>query len=309
MTLLSNNGSAPPASTTIIYRPTGGIESYREVHDGVTDMVVSAFAWAMIREVPISAVPACYLLVDHSNVYLGETVDIKRRMSEHARDSAKNFAREVYIIGAASRLSELWSDSTTAEFLQCVLTDLAENANLVEVMKGANPRIPGLSNDRRALLEPLVRHSQRLLFDAGCRVFRSNSPTQRRVAADAESLGSDPSGPMLIGVNATPLPGSEVELAYGDLWARGFPHEGRFVVMAGSEVRYSINESAWDWVKEDRDQLRAEGALLPMAGLEDRERLSVNISFGSASSAAKLITGSRDSSKWVPLRSRSNPGI
>jgi hypothetical protein len=304
MTLLSINGSAPPASTTIVYRPTGGIEGYREVHDGVTDMVVSSFAWATMREVPIVAVPACYLLVDHNSVYLGETVDIKRRLNEHARDSSKNFAREVYLITAAHRLSELWSDSTTAEFLQCELTDLAEQAALVEVVKGANPRIPGLSNDRRAMLEPLVRHCQRLLFDAGCRVFRSNAPTQRRAAADAESLGSDPAGPMRIGVNATPIPGSELELAYGDLWVRGFPHEGRFVVMAGSEVRSSVNESAWDWVKDDRHQLRAAGALLPIAGLEDRERLGVAIEFGSASSAAKLVTGSRDGGKWVPLRSQ-----
>ena len=268
------------------------------------DVVVSSFAWTTMREVPIAAVPACYLLVDHNNVYIGETVDIKRRLSEHARDSSKNFAREAYVITAANRMSELWSDSTTAEFLQSELTELAEQAAFVEIVKGVNPRVAGLSKDRRAVLDSLVGHCQRLLFDAGCRVFRSNAPTQRRAAADAEMLGSDPAGPMRIGVNATPVPGSEVELAYGDLWVRGFPHEGRFVVMAGSEVRSSINESAWDWVKNDRIQLKAAGSLLPIAGLEDRERLSVAIEFGSASSAAKLVTGSRDGAKWVPLRSQ-----
>ena len=68
-------------------------------------------------------------------------------------------------------------------------------------------------------------------------------------------------------------------------------------------MRSSINESAWDG-KNDRIQLKAAGSLLPIAGLEDRERLSVAIEFGSASSAAKLVTGSRDGAKWVPLRSQ-----
>lgn len=303
MTLPPTNGQLPPATTTIIYRPAGGIEGYREVFDGITDVVVSSFAWPTLKEVSIAAAaPACYLLVDQSCVYFGETVDIRRRLNEHARDPGKNFAREAYIIGGTGRSSELWSDSSTAEFLQFRLTDLAEQGSLVDVIKGVNPRIPDLSKDRRAMLEGVVRHSLRLLFDAGCRVFCSNKGSQRRLSADAELLGSDPAGPMRIGVTATPLPGTELELIYGDLWARGFPNEGRFVVMAGSEVRYSVNESAWGWIRDDRAQLRAEGVLVPIAGLEDRERLVVAVEFGSASSAAKLVCGSRDGGKWMPLR-------
>lgn len=301
MTLFSDNDSAPPASTTTIYRPAGGIEGFREVYDRAIDMVVWAFAWTTMKEVPIAAVPACYLLADNSSVYVGETVDIKRRLSEHARDTSKGFVREAYVIASASR-SALWSETITAEYLQYRLTDLAEQAALADVVKGANPRFPELGKDQRATLENLVRHAERLLFDAGCRAFRSNSPTQRRSAADAEMLGSSPGGPMRIGVNATPLPGSEVELSYGDLWVRGFPHEGRFVVMAGSEVRHAVNDSAWDWVKDDRKQLRVEGVLLPIAGLEDRERLSVAVDFDSASSAAKVVCGSRDGSTWAPVR-------
>src|ERR1700752_3611306 len=239
MTLLLDSGSAPPASPTTIYRPAGGIEGFREVYDRAMDYVVWAFAWTTMKEVPIAAVPACYLLVDNSSVYIGETVDIKRRLSEHARDISKNFVRKAYVIASAHR-SALWSETITAEYLQYRLTDLAEQAAFVDVVKGANPRFAELGKHQRATLENLVRHSERLLFDAGCRAFRSNSPTQRRAPADAESLGSDPVGPMLIGVNATPVPGTQLELAYGDLWVRGFPHEGRFVVMAGSEVRFSV---------------------------------------------------------------------
>ena len=108
---------------------------------------------------------------------------------------ARSFAREAYIIAGMGRSSELWSDSSTAEFLQYRLTDLAEQGALVDVVKGVNPRIPDLSKDRRAMLEALVRHSQRLLFDAGCRVFCSNTPSQRRAAADAGVAGVGPGRP------------------------------------------------------------------------------------------------------------------
>jgi hypothetical protein len=302
MTLLSANGMMP-SSTTIIYRPAGGIEGYREAYDKINDIVVLAFPWTKVREVPIAAVPACYLLVDYSSAYIGETGDVKRRFGEHARDSSKSFVREAYVIVGAGKQSELWSDSTTAEYLQYRLTDLAEQAGLVDVVKGVGPRVPKLGKDSLASLEALVRHSQPLLFDAGCRVFRSNCVSQRRTVADAESLASDPASPMRIGIIAAPAPGGELELAYGDLWVRGFLHEGKFVVMAGSEVRTSVNASAWDWIKDDRSRLsNAEGALMPIPGLEDRERLRVNVEFDCASSAAKVVTGSRDASRWISPR-------
>jgi hypothetical protein len=104
-------------------------------------------------------------------------------------------------------------------------------------------------------------------------------------------------------VIATPPLGSELELAYGDLWARGFPTSEGFVVMAGSEVRSAVNPSAPQIVETRRDELIAAQALIAIPGLSDRQRLCVAVRFASAAIAAKVVTGAHvDSSKWQPPR-------
>jgi hypothetical protein len=303
MTLPSANDPVSPARTITIYRPTGGIEGYREIHDEVSNVTVATFAWVTVREAPTQAMPAGYILAAHGRAYFGETNDAKRRMIEHARDLAKNWVREAYIITGVGNASELWSDPTTAEYIQYRLTELAEQAGLVDIVKGVNPRVPNLSTFRRATLEALIERSLPLLFDAGCRVFHSNFGSMRRVPPDAEIGGLEEAGSMAIGVTAAPPLGSELEISYVDLWARGYPTDrGGFVVMAGSEVRSTSNPSGRTWVDKFRCDLREAGALLAIPGRVDRERLCTAVEFDSASSATKLVTGSRDGGKWIPPR-------
>ena len=102
-------------------------------------------------------------------------------------------------------------------------------------------------------------------------------------------------------IGVAPISG-QLELSYTGLWARGYESQRGFVVLAGSEVRAVINNSAWDWVDEDRSKLREAGALMTIPGLVDRERLCVAVEFDSASSAAKVVTGSRDAFRWVAPR-------
>jgi hypothetical protein len=301
MTLPAANDPVSPGRTTTIYRPRGGIEGSREIHDEISNVTVTCFPWAVVREA--RAVPAGYILAAHGIGYFGETEDAKRRMGEHARDLAKNWVREAYIVTGVGNPSELWSDPTTAEYIQYRFTELAEQAGLVDIVKGANARIPDLSTFRRATLESLVERSLPLLFDAGCRVFHSNFGSMRRVPPDAEMVGQEEAGSMKIGVLAAPPLGSELEISYVDLWARGYPTDrGGFVVMAGSEVRSTSNPSGRTWVDNFRTELREAGALLAIPGLADRERLCAAVQFDSASSAAKLVTGSRDGGKWISLR-------
>jgi hypothetical protein len=58
MTLPSANDPVSPARTITIYRPTGGIEGYREIHDEVSNVTVATFAWVTVREAPTQAMPA-----------------------------------------------------------------------------------------------------------------------------------------------------------------------------------------------------------------------------------------------------------
>jgi predicted GIY-YIG superfamily endonuclease len=303
MTLFSTSTSVQPACTNNVHRPMGGIEGLREIHDDVGRLTVSAFPFVMVKDIALAraATPACYILADHANAYIGETGNLGRRLSDHAADPSKVFAREVYVISGYERA---WFDKTAAIYLQYRLTEIAERAGLVEVIKGTNPQVLELPSHRRASLDHFVEHGERLLFDAGCRVFRSNFASQRRTAVEAETaISPDETGPMQIGVIATPPLGSELELAYGDLWARGYPAQDGFVVMAGSEVRSVVNPSANPILRARRAELAAAQALVVIPGLQDRLRLRVAVWFPSAAIAAKVVTGAHvDSSKWVQPR-------
>ena len=304
MSFFSNTASAHAACTTNVHRPMGDIAGFREVHDDVSRLAVWAFPKAMIKDLAFKALatPACYILADHAMAYLGETGNLGRRLSDHAADPSKSFARETYAVVGYERS---WLDKPGVIYLQHRLTELAEAAGLVEVVKGANPQILELPSHRRASLDRFVEDGARLLFDAGCRVLNSNFVSQRRAmpAGDDLSLEPDDGGPMEIGVIATPAIGTELELAYGDLWARGYPANDGFVVMAGSEVRSLINASANNMLHARRAELANADALTDIPGVQGRKRLLVACWFPSPAIAAKVLTGAHvDSSKWITPR-------
>jgi hypothetical protein len=214
MPFLSTNGSVQAACTHTIYRPIGDVAGLREVHDNVSRIIVSAFPFAMVNDTALAhlVVPGAYILADHEAAYFGESTDVRRRLSQHACDPSKAFAREVYVV---SSFEKFWFDKTAAIYLQQRYTEMAEQAGLVEVIKGANPQVLELSDCERAPLDQYVEFGERLLFDAGCRVFRSNFASQRGKAVEAATAsGPDEAGPIRIGVIATPQIGSELELDY-----------------------------------------------------------------------------------------------
>jgi hypothetical protein len=305
MTFFSNTASAHANCTSIVHHPMGDISGIREVFDDVGRLSVTAFPMTMIKDLVMAkaAVPACYILADSARIYIGETGNVGRRLSEHAADPAKRFAREAFVI---SGLEPRWLDKTGAIHLQCCLTEAAEAAGLVEVVKAANPQVIELPSYRRASYNRFVVDSERLLYDAGCRALRSNfaSPCRDQPGVhDDASVEPDECEPIQIGVIATPPVGSEFELAYSDLWGRGFPANGGFVVMAGSEVRSLINASATAIVHTRRAELVAADALIDIPGVHGRKRLRVAVWFPSAAIAAKVMTGAHvDSSKWVQPR-------
>ena len=179
MTLLSVNDPMQLPRTSIVYRPGGGVEGYREVHDKASALAVLAFPYSAMKEVKRPARPGCYVFADEEKAYIGETSDADRRLLEHFRDLSKNFAREAYIVLGVGSEGRLRFNAVAAEFLQYHLTNLCEEAGLVQIVKGANPALPDVDEYERATLETFVQQSLVLLFDAGCRVFDSNLRTRR----------------------------------------------------------------------------------------------------------------------------------
>jgi hypothetical protein len=297
MTFFAND-PVQAACTNNIHRPLGGIAGFRNIRDEVGRLGVAVFPVAMVKDMSMrrSSVSACYMLLDHATVFIGETSNVGRKLTDHVTDPTKAFAREVYVVYGLKRE---WFCKIAASYLRYRLTKMAEHANLVEVID-ANPQVPVISDNRRPSLDRYVEQTEIMFFDAGCRVFRSNFASQRRTSVKVDAVGPDETGPIQIGVIARPPIGSELALSYGDLWARGFStDDDGFVVMAGSEVRCEVNPSAPPVVERLRCELATAEALVAIPRVETRQRLCVAVRFPSAAIAAKVITGAHvDSSKW-----------
>ncbi len=318
MSFFRSTPSAPTfeASATIIHRDRTDITGIREVIDEVSGVTVRAFPMTMIRDiVPARAMmTACYILADNERLYIGESRRIGHRLHEHAADPTKSFAQEVFVITNEGAQP---FNKPAVQFLQYHFTRAAEDAGRMTVQKGIGAQAVDLSRSGAAYLRHMVRISERLLFDAGCRAFHCVVNRPQAVTTDtelqpvAEIGGTDPdavddAGAMEIGVGATPAGAAEYQLAYGGLWARGYPADGGFVVTAGSELRCDINASVNPILRTRRVELEGAGVLADITGrhhrCSDRRRLLVSVWFPSPAIAAKVITGAHvASSKWMAV--------
>lgn len=308
MTTSDTSPSGDCPSTAVIHRPFGGVYGYRRISDRATRIVVQAFPMSELSRVAAAGhlnAPAAYVLTDGTVAYVGETRRPSRRLSEHAADPAKAFARDVFIVGGCPG-SDL--DKMLVMDLQFRFTRRALEAGVVTVWKMANPPQPDLTDAERATHDRITADALRLLRDAGCRIF---DPVDHAVASVSapppvdESLTDEvvdvaDSEPISIGVSTVPLGSDEFELRFSDLWARGYWANGRFVVSAGSEVRRAINGSAQPLTRSRREDLQKAGVLAPIPGVGDRLRLTVAIAFPSTSVAAKTLAGAHSAGKWVP---------
>jgi predicted GIY-YIG superfamily endonuclease len=295
MSLFSTHTSAQP-TTIKVHRPLGGIAEFRELQDGVSRVIVSAFPMTAIKDLDATqaSMAASYILASHDMAYFGETGNLHQRLMKHAASPSKSFAREVYVISGPG------FDKTKAIYLQYRLTKMAEEAGHVHVVKGVNPQVLDLPDCDRAPLDLFVEHSDRLLFDAGCRALRTPFESQRRVlniGTDAPPE-TDDNTPIEIGVISTPPLGSELELSYSGLWARGYPAQDGFIVMPGSELRSTINQSAPSILSSHRADLSVADALASIPGVADRLRLRVAVWFPNRAIAAKVLCGAKDASTW-----------
>jgi hypothetical protein len=300
MNSFPTDNSADLPRTHIVFRPMAGIEGFRQVRDPAGRLMVSAYPCTLAKGLaPVfEGMPGCYILSDHTKVYIGESKDMGQRGGQHAADSSKDFAREAYLIHAQPPYS---LDRPARLYLQHRLIDLAEDAGLIAVSNVAIAQMLPWSDDERATYEHFVADALRLLFDAGCRAFNSNCASQLPPqSVPVTGAGSNEEQEFEINVPIAPPPGGELDLAYCGLFARGYWDAKGFVVMAGAEVRNRINASTRDNIGKLRRKLDAARVLARIPGLQDRQRLQVAVRFFSAAVAAKVVTGSHVAgTKWV----------
>jgi hypothetical protein len=259
------------------------------------------------------------LLVDfgQQQVYVGETGHLVRRLQEHALDASKVWAQEVFaLVGRDCRL-----DKASVIHLQRRLSDTIVQAATAQLIAGVGPCSADLPPWRLASLEQMFESALPLLFDAGCRCVVPAPTAAAAATTDAvvpvkevSTMGRSPQpeavmldeeaddGPMEVGVTTTPVGVLELTLTYFNLWARGYEHQNRFVVAAGSEMRRVANASANAHTISRRQRLIELGTATPVDDMDDRLRLQVAVAFPSKAIAAKVICGAHVASdKWRPL--------
>jgi hypothetical protein len=297
-----NTIAAFSGCTTTIHHPAH-IAGLREAIDDSAGVRVRAFPFGGIARVGgLLSYPGVYALCGRAEAYIGESTNLGRRLLEHAADPAKAFATEVF----AMTTVEPWLDKPSLLYLQKQLTEQAEAARHVTIVKGAAPSSVDLPGYRVATLNRLLQDGYRLLFDAGCRAFHSCDPAKdaaemNRAAFDADE--ADDPGFLEIGVSSVPPGAQEYELLYTGTWALGYQHEDRFVVAAGSEVRETINPSVNPILHARRARLKAANALMAISGVADRMRLAVAVAFPSMAIAAKVVCGAHVNARlWRPVQ-------
>jgi hypothetical protein len=297
------------ATTTIIHRPGGELRGYRMVYDRAARVAVHDFPMADLSPVAAAGLlgGACaYVLTDGKTAYFGESEHTARRISDHAADPAKPFARRAFVVAGCD--GSPFGKLLALDF-QYRMTVQAVEAGVVEVIKGANPVKPRLASADIATHDRIYDDTLRLLEDAGCNIFRpppvaeagaEPMPAEPAALGEGEDAAAD-SGPMAIGV---PTGGQEFELRYCGLWARGYPSGGRFIVAAGSEVRTQTNGSVDHVTRKRREELFRAKVLEEIPGAADRRRLTVAVAFATQSIAAKVTCGAHSAGRWPPLAAR-----
>ena len=296
--------------TTVIRRLDGAVLGLRVLYQPFAAFHVHAFPFSIVPEIARSAdlqVPGSYILTDDASAtaYIGESGNVAGRLPDHLKDAKKQFSRRVFVVTSKDPSFH----KKHAEFCQRHLFEAAEAAGIAALVNEVRPHAVDLGHETPHIIRALSG-VERPLFDAGCHIFhRSAAPlsaTQPRPDPAPRGNGAldedDDSGEMEIGVSVAPPGVEESELRYGDLWCRGYAHQDRFIVCAGSEVRNFTNESVIDRIKERRIALETQGALSTIEGVTDRKRLKFAVAFPSAAIAAKVVTGAHvDSFKWRPM--------
>jgi hypothetical protein len=314
------NSATRPCSASIIMRDGENPAGHRLVTDDAATLCVRAFPFAEIAKVAAAgalSVPGAYVLADvgQRQVYVGETGNLGRRLQEHALDASKNWVAEVFLLNGLDRRL----DKLAVIHLQRRLSVSIEQAAMARLIAGVGACNVDLQNWRRASLDRMYESALPLLYDAGCRCVVP-APMMSSTEATVEgrglsTMGSPPSpdeavaadeeaedGPMEVGVTTTPIGVEEQTLAFFDLWARGYEHQGRFVVAAGSEMRRVATASANAHTISRRQRLIEIGTATEIEGMDDRLRLQVAVAFPSKAIAAKVLCGAHVASdKWRPL--------
>lgn len=198
-------------------------------------------------------------------VYFGEGDNVLTRLAAHDKDESKDFwTRCVVIISKDQNITK-----SHGRYLESRLIDLAHIADRATVYNGTSPPLPPLPEPDVADMEYFLGQLQMVLPVLG---FGFLQPKPSMVGA----LGSASS-------QSSPLFTLNVVGAV----AKAREIDGTFVVLKGSTARKEGLKS-WTSYKSLRDQLVAEGSLVPSDALE-YFTFAKDVEFSSPSAGAAVV--------------------
>nr|WP_314256814.1 hypothetical protein [uncultured Devosia sp.] len=280
-------------TTATIHLLDGRLDGVRTVESRTSPLRVHAAPWPELSSLLAHGLPA-----SHGVYFLtrplaggilaarpGEASDLRRRLTEHSADSAKDPFAEVYAVSSVdARLSK-----SDCRYLEARAHEVIgqQPGRVLEVDK--IPAVAECPAHERDVLETLFAQARTLLYAAGCRALDApHLPFEAALPAEREDG--------LVEVRADGLASfeneDEHELMYDNCWARGHATaDGGFIIRAGSDIRKREGIALLPGISNRRRFLAERGVLGSIPGVTDRWRLLAAVYCSSPLLAAKVATG------------------
>jgi len=245
---------------------------------------------------PEAAKPGVYFLFEarlgdsKPLAYIGESENVAERLTNH--DRKKEFWNEVVIF--SSKDENL--TKAHVKFLESTLHAMAKQSDRYELQNGNTPTESNLPRADRDAMAEFIENTRMVLGALGYPILE---PLLRQQAL-AHALGAEPMA-ILPKSGASNL---DFVFRVNNLVAHGAVTDEGFVLKKGSHVSCTNTESAPVRMVKLREQLLAEGRLLPDG---DHLTLSEDLLVSSSSYAAVLVAGTSRSGpqSWMTLDGRS----
>ncbi len=237
----------------------------------IANMTIHAtfFPRSLLKEFeqcPEAERPGVYILLgpEINCAYIGEGDPVKPRLQSHNRSDDKSFWTETIVF--TSKDNNL--TKTHIQYIESALCKKVEKANNVKLKNTNKPTYPNISISEKSDIEYFIENIE-LILDS----FRYDLLKSRIVKIEPSILGKV----VYEGKNKGAL-------------AKMTNVEGKYVIIAGSIVVKTVQNSCSQLIKQTRESLLKQGVIIECED-EKNYKFVFNYAFSSPSGAATIVVG------------------
>lgn len=209
-------------------------------------------------------------------VYVGESDNVLKRLTQHNSDFSKDFwSRTAIVISKDENLTK-----AHVRYLESRLIEITAKAGRATLENGTSPEIPSLPEPDVADMEYFLEQLLTLLPVLNL-PFATPAPTiSTGLATQPEQTVSE------LPINISPI----FTASGSDYKAEAQEIDGQFVILKDSRIRRDTKSSIGVTFRDMREQLIQDGMLIETSDGVSLQ-LTVDVSVSSPSGAASVITG------------------